>query len=68
VCVCVLCVLRACSGGSERLVVRIDQWRADQRLPSGHVVRRLGAVGSLETELMALLIEVRNAQRHPSTQ
>jgi hypothetical protein len=70
---------------SERLVVRIDSWRVDQRKynkcstfderdtteqrcknrsllktesPHGHVVRRLGAIGSLETELAALLIEV----------
>lgn len=40
-----------------RIVVRIDSWEADSMYPNGHFVRSLGAVGDLETEIAAVLVE-----------
>uniref|UniRef100_A0A1I8HG56 DIS3-like exonuclease 1 n=1 Tax=Macrostomum lignano TaxID=282301 RepID=A0A1I8HG56_9PLAT len=48
---------QAAALASQRFVVRIDAWPADSQYPNGHFVRPLGAVGHLETETQALLIE-----------
>ncbi|DAZ97028.1 TPA: LOW QUALITY PROTEIN: hypothetical protein N0F65_012897 [Lagenidium giganteum] len=41
----------------QRLKVVIDHWPIDSMYPNGHYVRVLGGVGSLATELSALLTE-----------
>ena len=40
-----------------RIVVRIDSWDVDSMYPNGHFVRSLGAIGELETEIAAVLVE-----------
>ena len=45
----------ACSGA--RLVVSVDAWDAGARHPDGHVVRVLGAIGELQTEVDTVLVE-----------
>jgi len=35
----------------QRLVVAIDEWDADSMYPTGHIVRQLGVIGELETEI-----------------
>lgn len=40
-----------------RFVVRIDNWPSDSQYPNGHLVRILGPIGDLETEISALLTE-----------
>ena len=44
-----------CAGA--RLVVSLDRWDADARHPDGHVVRVLGAIGDLATEVDTVLVE-----------
>ncbi|GMF43004.1 unnamed protein product [Phytophthora fragariaefolia] len=41
----------------KRLKVVIDSWAADSSYPNGHYVGILGASGSLQTELSALLVD-----------
>ncbi|RLN97952.1 hypothetical protein BBJ28_00008632 [Nothophytophthora sp. Chile5] len=41
----------------QRLKVVIDNWAADNSYPNGHYVGVLGAPGSLQTELSALLVD-----------
>nr|KAG5699567.1 hypothetical protein BaRGS_033763 [Batillaria attramentaria] len=41
----------------QRFLVRIDNWPADSQYPNGHLVRVLGPIGDLETEIAALLCE-----------
>ncbi|KAL4161863.1 hypothetical protein PRNP1_002414 [Phytophthora ramorum] len=41
----------------KRLKVVIDSWAADSTYPNGHYVGILGAPGSLQTELSALLVD-----------
>lgn len=41
----------------KRLKVVIDSWAADSSYPNGHYVGILGAPGSLQTELSALLVD-----------
>ena len=43
----------------SRLLVRIDCWDVSSNYPSGHLVRSLGAIGELETEMTVILIENR---------
>ena len=40
-----------------RCLVRIDNWPADSQYPNGHLVKALGPIGDLETEIAALLAE-----------
>lgn len=40
-----------------RLVVRIDEWPATDRYPTGHYVRSVGPIASVETGVQCLLIE-----------
>ena len=42
---------------SFRIIVRLDTWEADSQYPNGHFVRSLGPIGSLETEIAAILVE-----------
>lgn len=44
---------------SKRLLVEIDEWQIDSSLPVGHIVKILGEVGDLETEIKCLLLEHR---------
>ena len=37
--------------------MRIDSWDVDSMYPNGHFVRSLGAIGELETEIAAVLVE-----------
>ena len=39
----------------QRFIVRIDRWLANQRYPSGHLVKILGRVGDVDGEMAALL-------------
>ena len=39
----------------QRFIVRIDRWLANQRYPSGHLVKILGGVGEVDGEMAALL-------------
>ena len=39
----------------QRFIVRIDRWLANQRYPSGHLVKILGGVGDVDGEMAALL-------------
>ena len=39
------------------MVVRMDSWESTSLYPSGHMVRVLGRVGELETEVQTILIE-----------
>ncbi|XP_076444045.1 DIS3-like exonuclease 1 [Babylonia areolata] len=41
----------------QRCLVRIDNWPADSQYPNGHLVKALGPIGDLETEIAALLVE-----------
>ena len=41
----------------KRLLVRVDGWRRESRNPDGRVVQVLGAIGDIETETKALLID-----------
>ncbi|XP_071794054.1 DIS3-like exonuclease 1 [Asterias amurensis] len=41
----------------HRIIVRLDTWEADSQYPNGHFVRSLGPIGSLETEIAAILVE-----------
>ncbi|KAL8586444.1 hypothetical protein ACOMHN_050039 [Nucella lapillus] len=41
----------------QRCLVRIDNWPGDSQYPNGHLVRMLGPIGDLETEIAALLAE-----------
>lgn len=41
----------------KRIVVHVDEWLADQRVPSGHYVEILGDCGNLEVEVRCLLME-----------
>ncbi|XP_067105156.1 DIS3-like exonuclease 1 isoform X1 [Osmerus mordax] len=41
----------------HRVVVRMDSWESTSLYPSGHMVRVLGRVGELETEVQTILIE-----------
>ena len=38
-----------------RFVVRVDEWRTNQRYPNGHLIKILGAVGDVDGEMAALL-------------
>lgn len=38
-----------------RFVVRVDEWRTNQRYPNGHLIKILGAVGAVDGEMAALL-------------
>ncbi|XP_064607624.1 DIS3-like exonuclease 1 isoform X2 [Liolophura sinensis] len=40
-----------------RIIVRIDSWPADSAYPNGHLVKSLGTIGDIETEVAALLVE-----------
>ncbi|PVV01842.1 hypothetical protein BB560_003723 [Smittium megazygosporum] len=40
-----------------RFLVVIDDWPIGSRYPTGHFVRKIGKIGSLDTEIDALLIE-----------
>ena len=37
--------------------MRIDNWPSDSQYPNGHLVKVLGPIGDLETEIAALLAE-----------
>ena len=39
------------------MVVRMDSWESTSLYPNGHMVRVLGRVGELETEVQTILIE-----------
>lgn len=39
---------------NQRLVISIDEWDVDSTYPHGHIVRQLGAIGELETEIQGL--------------
>ncbi|KAJ2634608.1 hypothetical protein GGF40_004101 [Coemansia sp. RSA 1286] len=41
----------------QYFVVCIDSWPADSQYPQGHFVRTLGSVGSLDTQIDAILVE-----------
>eukprot|EP00935_MAST-01C_sp_MAST-1C-sp1_P002813 g2813.t1 len=41
----------------QRLVVRIDGWLVDSMYPHGHYERSVGAVGEMDAEVAALLVE-----------
>ncbi|KAK7116248.1 DIS3-like exonuclease 1 [Littorina saxatilis] len=41
----------------QRCLVRIDNWPSDSQYPNGHLVKALGPIGDLETEIAALLAE-----------
>ncbi|XP_048763599.2 DIS3-like exonuclease 1 [Ostrea edulis] len=41
----------------QRIVVRIDSWEIDSQYPNGHFVKSLGAIGDLEAEISAILLE-----------
>jgi DIS3-like exonuclease 1 len=41
----------------QRVVVSIDNWPVHSRYPSGHVMRRLGALGELDTDVNSVLVE-----------
>eukprot|EP00727_Mastigamoeba_balamuthi_P012875 m51a1_g821 putative dis3-like exonuclease 1 (1134) ;mRNA; r:701777-705697 len=41
----------------DRLVVCIDSWEADSAYPCGHVVKSLGEIGKIDTEVAATLVE-----------
>lgn len=41
----------------KRIVVSIDSWPRSSRLPRGHFVREIGAIGDKETENEVLLVE-----------
>ncbi|XP_022099659.1 DIS3-like exonuclease 1 isoform X2 [Acanthaster planci] len=43
----------------HRIIVRLDSWEMASLYPSGHFVRSLGPIGSLETEIAAILVENR---------
>lgn len=38
-----------------RFVIRVDEWRTNQRYPNGHLIKILGAVGDVDGEMAALL-------------
>lgn len=40
-----------------RIIVRIDSWATDSAYPNGHLVKSLGTIGDIETEVAALLVE-----------
>ena len=42
---------------NQRIIVAIDQWSRQSRVPQGHFVRILGPLGDKETENEVLLIE-----------
>ncbi|XP_033109550.1 DIS3-like exonuclease 1 [Anneissia japonica] len=41
----------------QRIMVRIDSWEANSQYPNGHLVRKLGPVGDLETEIATVMVE-----------
>eukprot|EP00210_Caulerpa_lentillifera_P005441 g5203.t1 len=41
----------------KRIVVAIDSWPADSRLPLGHYIKKLGEIGHKTTETEVLLLE-----------
>jgi len=41
----------------SRILVRIDNWPANSQLPQGHIVKSLGKIGDLETEIDSILVE-----------
>ncbi|XP_071964819.1 DIS3-like exonuclease 1 [Antedon mediterranea] len=41
----------------QRIVVRIDSWEGNSQYPNGHLVRKLGPIGDLETEIATIMAE-----------
>ncbi|GIY44565.1 DIS3-like exonuclease 1 [Caerostris darwini] len=42
---------------NKRIIVRIDSWDKESQYPNGHLVKTIGDIGNLETEIQSLLIE-----------
>ncbi|XP_023335142.1 DIS3-like exonuclease 1 [Eurytemora carolleeae] len=40
-----------------RVLVRIDNWQVNSQYPQGHLVKCLGKIGDLETEIDSILVE-----------
>ena len=41
----------------QRVVVQIDSWPVNSTYPQGHIVKSLGKIGDLETEIDSILVE-----------
>ena len=42
---------------NSRVVVSIDSWEIERGYPNGHIVKELGKIGRIETEVAAVMVE-----------